>query len=345
VVSLSFPWIQGLFWTGFSGLGIQYFSLKRERRIMSKRDLRNIFDFSTVEIQEIFQLARELKKEVVTRQFSPLLRQKTLAMIFEKPSLRTRSTFEIAMNQMGGSAIYFGPSEIGLGKRESVYDIAKNLERWFDLVMVRTFAQDNVNQLAQHCRIPIINALSDEAHPCQALADFMTVLEKRGSFDGFRLAYVGDGNNICSSLMALTARLGTEIRVASPADYMLKPAVVAAAQKAAGQTGAKIMLTSDPVEAVNGADAVYTDVWASMGQESQAEARKQVFQPYQVNATLMRHAKPGAYAMHDLPAHRGEEITDEVMDSPNSIVFDQAENRLHVQKAVLVYLDRLAGKK
>jgi ornithine carbamoyltransferase len=262
-------------------------------------------------------------------------------MIFEKPSLRTRCTFEIAMTQMGGSAIYLGPSEIGLlGKRESVYDIAKNLERWFDLVMVRTFAQSNVDILAKHCSLPVINALSDSSHPCQAMADLLTVLEKRGDFENFHLAYVGDGNNICQSLMDLTARLGTEIRVATPERYQPSAERVRAAREAAEATGAKIVLTTDPLEAVTGADAIYTDVWASMGQEAEAAERKAFFMPYQLNAALAEKARPGAYIMHDLPAHRGEEITDEMMDGPRSIVFDQAENRLHAQKAIMVYLDR-----
>ena len=247
------------------------------------------------------------------------------------------------MTQMGGTAIYLGPSEIGLGKRESVYDIAKNLERWFDLVMVRTFAQKNVDELARHCKLPVINALSDSEHPCQAMADFLTVLEKRGSFDGFKLAYLGDGNNICHSLIALTARLGTEIRVGAPEGYHPDPALLAEARKVAEQTGARILVTTDPAEAACGADAIYTDVWASMGREAEAEERKARFLPYQVNAALAAGAKPGAYIMHDLPAHRGEEITSEILDSPQSIVFDQAENRLHAQKAIMVYLDEMRG--
>ncbi|HNY27378.1 MAG TPA: ornithine carbamoyltransferase [Candidatus Sumerlaeota bacterium] len=311
---------------------------------MSKRDFRTIFDFSSEEILHVFNLARELKREVPQKRFVRRLQDKVLAMIFEKPSLRTRCTFEIAITQMGGSAIYLGPGEIGLGKRESTYDIAKNLERWFDMVMIRTFAQKNVDDLGQYCSLPVINALSDEFHPCQAMADFLTILEKRESFDGFKLAYLGDGDNICQSLIDLTARLGCEIRVASPEAYHPHPERLARAREEAGKTGAKILITTDLAEAVEGVDAVYTDVWASMGQEQEAEIRKQVFQIYQLNAESIRGAKPDCWIMHDLPAHRGEEITDEMMDSPRSIVFDQAENRLHVQKAIMVYLDSLVTR-
>ncbi|HBF33021.1 TPA: ornithine carbamoyltransferase [Candidatus Sumerlaeota bacterium] len=308
---------------------------------MTKRDYRKVSDFSTEEIHHLFQLALTIKREVKERRFVPRLADKNLAMIFEKPSLRTRCTFELAMRQAGGNGLYLGPSEVGLGKRESVYDIAKNLERWFDLVMIRTFAQKNVDDLAVHASIPVINALSDAEHPCQAMADFLTVLEKRGSFDGFKLAYVGDGNNICHSLITLTAQLGCEIRVATPDGYQPKEATLVEARTIAAKTGATILITTNPVEAVEGVDAVYTDVWASMGQEAEAAERRKYFLPFQVNAELMRAANPGAFVMHDLPAHRGEEITDEIIDSPQSIVFDQAENRLHAQKAILVYLDEL----
>jgi ornithine carbamoyltransferase len=308
---------------------------------MAKRDFRTVLDFTTEEIHTVFQLALEMKKEVSVKRFERRLQDSVLAMIFEKPSLRTRCTFEIAMTQMGGSAIYLGPSEIGLGKRESVHDVAKNLERWFDLVMVRTFAQKNVNDLAKHCKLPIVNALTDDHHPCQALADFLTVLEHRGSFDGFKLAYVGDGNNICHSLIELSARLGTEIRIASPKGYEPQTATLEESRRVAEKTGGKILVMADPFEAVRGADAVYTDVWASMGQEEESAIRAIAFASYQVNAALMAQAAPGAYVMHDLPAHRGEEITDETIDGPTSIVFDQAENRLHAQKAVLVFLDRI----
>jgi ornithine carbamoyltransferase len=310
---------------------------------MSKRDFCRILDFSTDEILEVLELARELKKEVPSKAFTPRLKDKVLAMLFEKPSLRTRCTFEIAMLQMGGTAIYLGPGEVGIGKRESVYDIAKNLERWFDMVMIRTFAQKNVDELARHCSLPVINALSDLSHPCQVMADFLTVLEKRGSFKGFTLAYLGDGNNVCHSLISMTARLGTELRIASPKEYAPRAEWLGEVLAETKRTGAKIVVTENPAEAVKDADAIYTDVWASMGRESEAEARKKVFQPYQLNAALARGARPDAWIMHDLPAHRGEEITDEMIDSPRSIVFDQAENRLHAQKAIMVFLDERRG--
>ncbi|MBN1867400.1 ornithine carbamoyltransferase [Candidatus Sumerlaeota bacterium] len=306
---------------------------------MPKRDFRRILDFSTDEVRHVLELARDLKREVATKRFTPRLKDRVLAMLFEKPSLRTRCTFEIAMIQMGGTAIYLGPSEIGIGKRESVYDIAKNLERWFDLVMIRTFAQKNVDELAQHCSLPVINALSDFSHPCQVMADFLTVLEKRGSFDGFKLAYLGDGNNVCHSLLAMTARLGTELRIASPKAYAPQTQWLDEIRDEAKRTGARIVVTEDPAEAVRDVEAIYTDVWASMGKEAEAQARRSVFEPYQLNAALARGARPDAWIMHDLPAHRGEEITDEMMDSPRSIVFDQAENRLHAQKAIMVFLD------
>lgn len=303
-----------------------------------KRDLRRILDLDSDEVWEIFELALELKRQVPAKRFEPRLAHCALAMIFEKPSLRTRCTFEIAMTQMGGTAVYLGPSEIGLGKRESIHDVAKNIERWFDLAMVRTFAQSNVDELARYASIPVINALTDDTHPCQALADFLTVLEKRGRFEGFRMAYVGDGNNICHSLMALSALVGSEIRVATPKGFEPDPAILADIRRVAESTGAKILVGHDPREAVAEVEAIYTDVWASMGQEQEAEARKDSFRPYQVNAELAALARPGAFIMHDLPAHRGEEITDEMMDGPNAIVFDQAENRMHAQKAVLVWL-------
>lgn len=310
---------------------------------MAKRDFCTINDFSTKEIQHVLDMAIEMKKEVPSKQFVRRLDNQVLAMIFEKPSLRTRCTFEIAMTQMGGTSIYLGPSEIGLGKRESIYDIAKNLERWFDIVMIRTFEQSNIEEMASHCTLPIINALSDDAHPCQAMADFQTLLEKRGSFDGMKLAYLGDGNNICHSLIDLSMRLGVDMRVAGPNGFQPCKKRVAKAKTEAEKTGAKLLITTNAVEAVQGVDAIYTDVWASMGQEDEAEDRKAPFMPYQLNAALAAHASDGAYIMHDLPAHRGEEITDDMMDCPTSIVFDQAENRLHAQKAVMVFLSEQRG--
>ncbi len=306
-----------------------------------KRDLRRSSDLSIEDVESIFTLAATLKASLKAGSPKPILKGKTLAMIFEKPSLRTRATFEIGMFQLGGYAVYLSPQEIGLGKRESVHDIAKNIERWFDLAIARTFLQKSVDELAAHCRIPIINALSDEEHPCQALADYFTLREKVGSLKGRRLTYVGDGNNICHSLIQIGAKLGIHVTVTSPNGFLPSSHAIDAAKPDFARTGGSYMFESDPARAVKNADFVYTDVWASMGQESEAEARKKVFLPFQVNAQLINHAPAGALIMHDLPAHRGEEITDEVLDGLNSIVFDQAENRLHVQKGILAFLSEV----
>jgi ornithine carbamoyltransferase len=255
-------------------------------------------------------------------------------MLFEKPSLRTRVTFEVGMSQLGGHALYLGSQEVGLGKREAVADVARNLTRWVDAVMARVFRHESLIELAKHASIPVINALSDFEHPCQALGDFMTLHEYKQRLARLTLAWVGDGNNVAHSLLRGAARLGVRMRVATPPGYEPHPAVVAAARR----DGGSIELTHDPGEAVAGADAVYTDVWTSMGQEAEAEARQKVFRSYQVNARLMKRAGPRALFMHCLPAHRGQEVTDEVIDGPRSIVFDQAENRLHIQKAILLAL-------
>lgn len=304
------------------------------------RDFRRAADFSIEDIREVFNLAHSLKSALQERRATPLLRGKSLAMIFEKPSLRTRSTFELGMFQLGGHAIYLSPQEIGLGKRESVADIARNLERWFDLAMARTFLQSTVDGLAENCRIPFINALSDEEHPCQAMADFMTLEEQWGGVAGRHLTYIGDGNNICHSLMVVGAKLGVHITVCGPEDYAPKRHYVDAIQADLARSGGSYRFVTDPVESVKRADAIYTDVWASMGQEDESEARKKIFMPYQVNEALVSRAPAGALIMHDLPAHRGEEITSQVLDGPTSIAFDQAENRLHAQKGILAFLDR-----
>lgn len=304
------------------------------------RHFRRSSDFSLEDVQEVFKLARSLKEALLERRATPLLRGKSLAMIFEKPSLRTRSTFELGMVQLGGHAVYLSPQEIGLGKRESVADVARNVERWFDLGMARTFLQSTVDGLAENARIPFINALSDEEHPCQAMADFLTLLEKWGELAGKRLTYVGDGNNICHSLMMLGAKLGVHLTVSGPEGYEPSNVIIEAIEDDLRRSGGSFTFETDPVKAVERADAIYTDVWASMGQEEEAEARKQVFLPYQVNENLVSRAPGGALIMHDLPAHRGEEITSQVLDGPTSIAFDQAENRLHAQKGILAFLDR-----
>jgi ornithine carbamoyltransferase len=297
------------------------------------QDLISIDDFSGEELSFILDTAARLKREPGL--VATLATGKTLAMIFEKASLRTRVTFEVGMTQMGGHAIYLQPSDIGLGTREPVKDVARNLARWVQLIMARTFRHDTIVELAACAPIPVINALSDLEHPCQALADFLTLREHKGDLAGRTLAYVGDGNNVANSLMLLAAKLGMRCVIGCPAGYAPPAELVARAQAVAAETGASVEITSDPVAAVTGADAVYTDVWTSMGQEAEREERLRVFPSYQLNAALLRHAKPDAVVMHCLPAHRGEEITDEVVEGPQSVVLDEAENRLHAQKAVM----------
>jgi ornithine carbamoyltransferase len=299
-------------------------------------DFLSIHDLTPYQFSQIMDITREVKDR--PQRFGNRLRNKILAMIFEKPSLRTRVTFEAGMLQLGGEAIYLGPSDIQMGKRETSFDIGKNLERWVDGIMVRTFAHRTAVELAQASDIPVINALTDLLHPCQAMADFFTLKEKRGNLADIKLAYIGDGNNVCHSLLLAAAKAGTTISVATPPGYEPDQGILRQAGEDGQETGNRIFLTSDPLEAVGDADAVYTDVWASMGQESEKAERANIFAPYQVNEKLMAQAKPKALFMHCLPAHRGEEVTDEVIDSPSSIVFDQAENRLHVQKAIMLLL-------
>ena len=299
-----------------------------------KKDLLTILDLSIEQIRYIFDLTAGMKNGSISRG----LPNKTIAMVFEKPSLRTRMTFQVGMNQLGGHAIYLTQQDIQLGGRESVGDVARNLERWVDGIVARTFKHENIVELARNAKIPVINALSDRAHPCQALTDLYTVLEKKHDLAGLRIAYVGDGNNVCNSLALAAATLGVQLAVASPSGYRPDDEIIAAANARSGGTKGPITFTDDPFEAVEGADVVYTDVWVSMGDEAEQEERTRAFARYQVNAELLRAAKKDAVVMHCLPAKRGLEITDEVMDGPQSIVFDQAENRLHVQKALLVSL-------
>ena len=299
-------------------------------------DFISIHDLSPYQFSQIMDLTREIKEK--PKRYENRLENKILAMIFEKPSLRTRVTFETGMLQLGGEAIYLAPSDIQMGTRETPYDVGKNLERWVDAVMIRTFAHQIVLDLAAACSIPIINALTDLLHPCQALADFFTLKEKVGDLANMKLAYVGDGSNVCHSLLFAAAKAGTKISVATPAGYEPDPSIVQQAKQDGQDTGFEPVITTDPSEAVHNADAVYTDVWASMGQESEKAKRAKIFPPYQVNRELMAQAKQNALFMHCLPAHRGEEVTDEVIDSIQSVVFDQAENRLHVQKAIMLLL-------
>ena len=300
------------------------------------KDFLSISDLSLYEFNDIFERAAEMKKN--PSKFRKTLADKILAMIFQKPSLRTRMTFETGMLQLGGEAVYLAPSDIKMGSRESAYDIGKNMERWVDGIMIRTFGHEIAVDLAESTRIPVINALTDMFHPCQAMADFFTLREHKGTLAGLKLAYVGDGNNVCHSLLLAAARAGTTMAVATPAGYGPKEEVLKIARGDGRETGFQVLLTNDPSEAVNEADAVYTDVWASMGQESEREERLSIFAPYQVNSRLMSKARPDAVFMHCLPAHRGEEVTGEVIDSENSVVYDQAENRLHVQKVILTLL-------
>ena len=310
----------------------------RTRRAITAKDFLSVLDLGRGELDDVLSLAAEMKLRRGNGQLADRpLAGKHVALLFEKPSLRTRSTFVIAVRELGGEVIE-PPAEVALGSRESVEDVARNLERWVHGAVVRTFAQSRLQQFAAAApRLRVVNALTDEEHPCQALADMLTLKERFGDLAGRTLAFVGDGNNVAASLVHAGAMLGVNVRVASPAGYQLPLAVVEAA-RAAAAFGATVTVTDDPVDAVRGADAVYTDVWASMGQEDQSEARARVFRPYQVNDALMAAAGTDALFMHCLPAHRGLEVTDSVIDSPVSVVFEQAENRLHTQKALLALL-------
>jgi ornithine carbamoyltransferase len=301
-------------------------------------DFISLAELSTEEIYEILDLAAELKEEWRRGGNRPLLAGKTLGMIFQKPSLRTRVSFEVGMSHLGGEALYLSPQEIKLGERESVADVARVLSRYVDGIMARVFAHSDLEELAACASVPVINGLSDFSHPCQALSDLFTIREERGSLAGLRLAYVGDGNNVAHSLLFGASLVGMDIWVATPPGYEPQGEVVTKAKGFAQRMGSQVALTHDPQEAVRGADIIYTDVWASMGQEEEREERLRVFQPYQVNARLVAQAGRSPLVMHCLPAHRGEEITDEVIEGPHSIVYTQAENRLHLQKAILLLL-------
>jgi len=312
-----------------------------------KKDLISIQDLTSGEIEELFDLAVKLKKN--KSKFGKILAGKTLALIFQKPSNRTRVSFEVGMYQLGGNSVYLSPGEINLGVRETIKDAAKTISRYVDGIVLRTFEHKNCLDMASASAVPVINGLSDFSHPCQALADLFTVGEKffrlnqsfkktQARLKGLTLAYVGDGNNVCNSLLFAAAKTGMNIAVATPAGYAPDPQVVKESREIAKETGGQISITEDPLSAVSGANVVYTDVWASMGQEEEISKRKIIFKDFQINARLLTNAATGVLVMHCLPAHRGEEITDEVMDSRSSVVFDQAENRMHVQKAVLIKL-------
>lgn len=298
---------------------------------MRNRDLLSVSDLTAAELTRILDVAMALK-DAGRR---PLLSGRTLALVFEKPSLRTRVSFDVAMTHLGGHCVYLSPPEVGLGERETPADVARVLSRYVDAIAARTFTQATVRELAEHATVPVINALSDEEHPCQALADLLTIREKKGGLRDITMAYIGDGNNVAASLALAGGLTGMHIRVASPEGYEVPAEIRARSEASAAASGGSISQLHEPVEAVEGADVVYTDVWASMGQEMEASARKEAFAGYTVDANLMSLARPGAIFMHDLPAHRGEEVTADVIDGPQSAVFDQAENRMHAQKAVL----------
>ena len=298
---------------------------------MKGKDLLSIADLGGEDIRLLISDAIDMK----ARGWLSMLSGKTLAIMFEKPSLRTRVSFELAMRQLGGQTIYLSPAEVGLGQREAVSDIARVLSRYVDAIAARTFSHQTLEVLASYSSVPVVNALSDWEHPCQALADLLTIYERKGELNGLTLAFVGDGNNVARSLMLAASLTGMNFRIASPPGYAIDDRVVHLAQSSTVSSGAEILCTDDPRLAVSQADIVYTDVWASMGQEAEAEVRRKIFASYQVNSELLSLAREDAILMHPLPAHHGEEIAVGILDSPASVVFDQAENRMHVQKALL----------
>ena len=304
---------------------------------MQSKDFLSISDLTPEDIRRLISAAAAMK----ARGWSTLLSEKTLALLFEKPSLRHRASFEVAMRQLGGQCFYLSPQEVGLGQRESIADVARVLSGYVDCIAARTFSHQTLETLARYSRVPVINSLSDLEHPCQAMADLLTIYEKKGGLEGLTLAYIGDGNNVANSLILAAALGGMNFRMASPAAYTIKENILNLARDYAAASGGTVFCTSNPREAVTGADIVYTDVWTSMGQESEAEKRCKAFAGYQVNNELLSLAREDAIFMHDLPAHRGEEVTDDVMDGPQSVVFEQSENKMHMLKALL--MDLLGG--
>jgi ornithine carbamoyltransferase len=301
------------------------------------KHLLSLKDYSKAEIDEIFDLAAQVKAD--PRAYGDALKGRSLAMIFQKPSTRTRVSFEVGMSQLGGIAMYLGANDIQLNRGESAADTAKVLSRYVDGIMARVFSHQDLLDLAKHATVPVINGLSDMLHPCQTLADYFTLRERKGALQGLKIAYIGDGNNVCNELMMGAAKLGLAMAVAAPEGYEPNPLIVKSAVREAQKSGAPSpVVTRDPRAAASGADVIYTDVWTSMGQEAQAEARVKAFQGFIVDGSLMKLARQDAMFMHCLPAHRGQEVAAEVIDGPRSVVFDQAENRLHVQKAVLILL-------
>ena len=306
------------------------------------KDFLAIADYSPNEIQSLLNLAVHLKKEWKSSGNIPVLKGKVLAMIFQKPSLRTRVSFDMAMRQLGGDALYLSPAEIGLGQRESIADIARVLSGYVDAIMARVFDHNHILELARWSSIPVINGLSDYNHPCQGIADALTIQERFGNLKGLNVSFVGDGNNVAISLMHVCAKLGANFSIASPEGYTLRKDAVELGRQFSDASGSTLTLLSDPHQAVKNAHVIYTDTWTSMGQEEEAKIREQVFQLYQVNTALVAEADPNVIVMHCLPAHRGQEITDEVADGPHSVLFPQAHNRLHAQKAILARLFKVA---
>lgn len=303
-----------------------------------KQDFLAVSDYTTAEIKEMLDLAIALKKERQAGGNKPILQGKVLGLIFQKPSLRTRISFEMGMRHLGGDALYISPAEIGLGQRESIADVSRVLSGYVDGIMARVFAHQHILELAKWSSIPVINGLSDYNHPCQAMADALTIIEKFGSMTGLNVSFIGDGNNVAVSLIHICALLGANFTLASPKGYDMDPKAIEIADKIAEKTGSKFQFLRDVHDAVKGADVMYTDTWTSMGQEAEAKAREAIFTPYQVNAKLVSEANKDVIVMHCLPAHRGQELTDEVADGPHSVIFPQAHNRMHAQKAVLVKL-------
>src|SRR3990172_6172282 len=305
---------------------------------MKGKDLISIHDLTLEEVNQIFEVSKTLKQKQLTGESHRVLEGKTLGMIFTKPSTRTRISFETGIYQLGGIGMYFGPNDLQLGRSESISDTAKVLSPYLSSIMIRTFAHQDVIDLAKYASIPIINGLTDLLHPCQVLADLFTIIEKKGKLKGLKLTYIGDGNNMAHSLLHGCSKVGMNISVASPKAYKPKEEIINNALRNAKVMNSKVEILDSPEEAVKDADIIYTDVWASMGQESETLERKKIFAQYQVNEKLVKNAKEDYLFLHCLPAHRGEEVVNEVIDSPNSVVFDEAENRLHVQKAIMVML-------
>ncbi len=301
-----------------------------------KRDFISLKSYTNAELVKLLSIAGRLKK--AKHQITDDLKGKTIGLIFQKPSNRTRVSFEVGIHQLGGNCIYLGPEEINLGKRETTSDVAQTLSRYLDGIVARTFSHQDVVELAKFATVPVINGLTDLSHPCQAMADMLTIHENFGSFKGIKFAYVGDGNNVCHSLMIISAKLGVHMTVAHPKGFAPLDIVTKAAFELAKETKAQITLTTDPVAAVKGAQVIYADTWVSMGQEEEAKKRLKIFENYQINKQLVAKADNKYIFMHCLPAHRGQEVTEEIIDGPHSVIFDQAENRLHVQKAILLHL-------